>query len=256
MKPLVSNRARVDIDIDGARPSASTPQLDRELRAFEGPAANVEAPTQFEPAPTQALQLQRRVVGHDLAPSTNGGRGNVQRSRDVGGALEMRENIRFQHRRATLTRVGNVYQLQLTAREAKTDNGVLTLVNDMSSTIKERLLEAMGDKFTAADLAQACNVSKVAVHKWLTGQTKTLRAQTLAAAAKLLGVRAEWLRTGKGPKSLDEVEAANARVDRLEQAFLRLLEPLSDAVKLLEEIRKEQGNDRGNVKRSKSKRAS
>lgn len=50
-----------------------------------------------------------------------------------------------------------------------------------------------------ADLARACGVKPPTVHAWVKGNAKSLEATHLMAAALKLGVRPEWLASGKGP---------------------------------------------------------
>lgn len=72
----------------------------------------------------------------------------------------------------------------------------------MISTFAERLKEAMAGppKVTGRALAEACGIKAPSVSDWLSGKTKTIEGRNLLAAAKRLGVEAEWLATGRGPK--------------------------------------------------------
>lgn len=72
----------------------------------------------------------------------------------------------------------------------------------MKSTLSERLMEAMDGppKVSGVALAKACGVAPPSVSGWRTGDSKSLRGSNLLAAAKKLGVRAEWLADGIGPK--------------------------------------------------------
>jgi transcriptional regulator with XRE-family HTH domain len=92
---------------------------------------------------------------------------------------------------------------------------------DKLATLAERLTDAMGEDVSASDLARACNVSPAAVSKWLDGRTKDLKADTLAAAARALGVRDDWLRTGRLPR-----ERTGAQEDRQVDQVISILEDL------------------------------
>lgn len=68
------------------------------------------------------------------------------------------------------------------------------------STLKERLEQALAAKpgATKADLARACGISKPAVSSWFSGSTQSIEGQNLIRASGYLGVRPEWLATGRG----------------------------------------------------------
>lgn len=53
-------------------------------------------------------------------------------------------------------------------------------------------------KVTRPQLMAACGVSAEAVSKWLLGKSDNLKANHAFTIAKLCGVNAEWLATGKG----------------------------------------------------------
>ena len=72
----------------------------------------------------------------------------------------------------------------------------------MLSTLAERLLEAMKGppQVSAAELARACKVKPPSVNGWTSGDSKTMEASNLLAAARLCGVSPDWLATGIGGK--------------------------------------------------------
>lgn len=75
--------------------------------------------------------------------------------------------------------------------------------NAYMGSIGERIaarLKDMGDEVTVVDVAKAAGVSRQAVYMWLSGDSKSLKAANLLAVAQLLGVREQWLETGRGPK--------------------------------------------------------
>lgn len=69
------------------------------------------------------------------------------------------------------------------------------------TTLAERLQLAMDAKPGAsqAGLARHCHASAASVSNWFTGETKTLKAQSLVLAAEYFAVRPRWLLDGRGP---------------------------------------------------------
>ena len=69
-------------------------------------------------------------------------------------------------------------------------------------TLKDRLAEAMAGppKLTQAALARAVGVKQPTVNDWLSGKSKTIRGPILVRVAAHLGVNADWLATGRGPR--------------------------------------------------------
>lgn len=67
-------------------------------------------------------------------------------------------------------------------------------------TFADRFEEALKRRsLTKAELARRIGVSKQAVGEWASGKTKNVRPDNLVEAAKLLGVRVEWLAVGDLP---------------------------------------------------------
>lgn len=65
------------------------------------------------------------------------------------------------------------------------------------STLSDRVAAALSQSgLSQAELARACKVSPVSVNDWLSGKTKSMKAETAIAAAKALGVSASWLTHG------------------------------------------------------------
>lgn len=64
-------------------------------------------------------------------------------------------------------------------------------------TLAARLKLALAAKgLTSAALAKAIKVKRQTVYYWVDGTTKSIDSDNLAAAAKVLGVRSDWLRDG------------------------------------------------------------
>lgn len=93
---------------------------------------------------------------------------------------------------------------------------VTTVVTDY----KDRLAEAMKDaKLSPADLARELKLSYQAVSKVLKGGQFGM--ENNLKAAKRLGVRSEWLATGKGPR-LSPAALLRPEVQEIDEAFSRL----------------------------------
>jgi phage repressor protein C with HTH and peptisase S24 domain len=83
------------------------------------------------------------------------------------------------------------------------------------SALKDRLRLAMDGPpaVSQAELARAAGVKAHSVSDWLSGRTKNLEGSNLLAAAKALGVNAEWLATGRGPmKAGSDVAVSRYRI--------------------------------------------
>jgi transcriptional regulator with XRE-family HTH domain len=94
-------------------------------------------------------------------------------------------------------------------------------------------MKAAGD-ISMSQLGRECGVSPAAVSKWLNGGK--LSADNLASAARALGVREEWLRTGKLPREREHgpEEGLDEVIDLLED----LKGPLSALAAAIEKIGK------------------
>lgn len=114
------------------------------------------------------------------------------------------------------------------------------------TTLADRLRDAMGDDISMSDLARACGVSPAAVSKWLDGQTKELKAANYADASRALGVREEWLRTGKLPRERDAA-GDDSQIEHVMDLLDDLRGPLAALAIALEKIsesRPERGRKR------------
>ncbi len=87
--------------------------------------------------------------------------------------------------------------------------------------LAERLRKALTERpeITQADLARACAIKPPSVSDWLNGKTKRLSGSNLLAAARLLGVRPDWLATGKGQMRADAASAGGADATPSEDDF-------------------------------------
>lgn len=61
-------------------------------------------------------------------------------------------------------------------------------------------LKELEDKVSIADVAKAVGISRSAVYQWISGDIQSLKSSNLLAVAQLLGVREQWLESGRGPK--------------------------------------------------------
>jgi transcriptional regulator with XRE-family HTH domain len=159
----------------------------------------VQTRINFQLAGRQRLDLVGAALGDQRTPLGNRGPTDSEFPRHLGAGPEMIDNGLREHI-AMVTIVHHKKQPQLTEL-------LLTYVH--MSTLQERLLECMGDKWTQADLARECGISRTAVTKWLK-DTKQIEAQHIFTLARLFRVDPEWLATGKGRK---ERGAAQIRAD-------------------------------------------
>jgi transcriptional regulator with XRE-family HTH domain len=96
---------------------------------------------------------------------------------------------------------------KLMIEETNTDaialtSGMVTNIPDMTTTLAERLAQAMREAtppVSQADLARACGIKPPSVHAWLSGKAKDIRGDNAVKAARKLGITVEWLTTGRGP---------------------------------------------------------
>lgn len=85
------------------------------------------------------------------------------------------------------------------------------------TTLAERLALALEHAgISRADLARACGVRQPSVSDWFSGKTKNLTGLNLMNAAAALGVRQEWLGSGKGrmlgqPYELGRIEGWDSK---------------------------------------------
>jgi phage repressor protein C with HTH and peptisase S24 domain len=74
-----------------------------------------------------------------------------------------------------------------------------SLKERMEAAWKRRLeIAAPGERVTKAGLARAAGVRPPSVQDWFSGETKTLKGQSMIGAAAYLRVNASWLESGKG----------------------------------------------------------
>jgi transcriptional regulator with XRE-family HTH domain len=91
--------------------------------------------------------------------------------------------------------------------------------------LKDRIRSAMEAMPTVlqADLARACGVKPSSVSDWLSGETKSLKGNSLAKAAAILKVNPLWLAEGKGPREVVvDDQGDDSRQDELLAIFRRL----------------------------------
>jgi transcriptional regulator with XRE-family HTH domain len=75
------------------------------------------------------------------------------------------------------------------------------------NTLSERLQHALATRDKSpAELARAVKKTESAVSQWLSGETKSLRSESLIAACAFLGCHPAWLYSGKLPSGLDKAE--------------------------------------------------
>lgn len=83
-------------------------------------------------------------------------------------------------------------------------------------TLADRLAFALKQRGTSpAELARATKKTESAVSQWLSGETKSMRSDSLMATCSLLSCNAQWLATGKGASGL-EGNSANSNLPIVE----------------------------------------
>jgi transcriptional regulator with XRE-family HTH domain len=179
----------------------------------------------------ETLNLFSAELRNDRAPLADGSGTDTQRPRDIRGALKVINNVLFEHG-PSLTGLKLQTQPQLKSR-------ALTSVDmEKFATLAERLTDAMSVAETSgSDLARACGVSAAAVSKWLDGTTKKLSADNYASAARALGVREEWLRTGRLPRDREHAEEER-QVDQVVELLQELQGPLAALTAAIEKLSK------------------
>lgn len=179
--------------------------------------------------PFNLLGAKLRNNGTPLADSS---RTDPERPRDIRGFLKVFKNGLFEHA-PDLTIVQRHMQ-------PRCKTGVLTSVNmDHLPNLEDRLKDAMAkaDGMSNSELARACKVSPTAVGKWVTGGK--MSADNLACAARALGVRDDWLRTGRFPRERQHAEE-DRQMDRVVEILAQigaLLVPLQGAINELTKAR-------------------
>lgn len=88
--------------------------------------------------------------------------------------------------------------LTIVSSESQPQFTVPLLTSLYMPTLKERLIHAMGERFSKAQLAKECDISRAAVAKWFNERTKKIEAEYVFKLARLMNVDPEWLATGLG----------------------------------------------------------
>lgn len=91
------------------------------------------------------------------------------------------------------------------------------------TTLSERVRLAMEQAgLDQVALARACRITPVSVNDWLSGKTKSLKAEPAIDAAEALKVNPRWLACGKGPQSPDRNQSLTDQETSLLDAYRRL----------------------------------
>jgi transcriptional regulator with XRE-family HTH domain len=200
-------------------------------RQTDRSAPAVQLPLDSQGAFSDAFDFLSTEVRNDLPPFRDGGRTESERPRDIRGSLKVLNNVLFEHSHP-FTTVETSLQPQLRR------GGLTSVAMDKRlTTLADRLRDAMGDEISGSDLARACGVSPAAVSKWLDGQTKELKAANYVDAARALGVREEWLRTGKVPRERD-ADGDDRQLEHVMDLLEDLRSPLAALAAALEQISK------------------
>jgi transcriptional regulator with XRE-family HTH domain len=102
-------------------------------------------------------------------------------------------------------------------------------------TLAERIDEAITQSGAdVADIARACGISVQAVYAWMSGESKTLKGNSLAELAELAGYEPRWLIKGQGPKSTYPRGTPQAKVieamDTMDPYQVKILLKTAEAV--------------------------
>ena len=76
----------------------------------------------------------------------------------------------------------------------------------MWMALKDRIEEVMAAGYSASQLARAAGKTPSTVTHWITGATKTIKADSAAGIEGLTGFSAVWIATGRGSKRVNNVE--------------------------------------------------
>jgi len=122
-------------------------------------------------------------------------------------------------------------------------------------TLRDRISKAMGE-ITPAAFSRQIGVSPAAVSLWLSGATKSLKAEHATKIEQATGYRATWLVTGNGP------EKGESLFDRLTDDEREMLDNFralmdDDRAELAAEIQTRAARTRAHVEKAlKSLRSS
>lgn len=205
--------------------SGSSPR--RVWKHRDGTTAHIQLISNLESPAGNALDLKRGELGNDRTPLTDSGGGDAERPRDIRGLLKVIKNFAFEHAPPFTTLKCDM--------QAHANVAGLTLLNmenlpDLASRLRVSIKDA---GISNVDLATECGVTPAAITRWLSGEIKKLKADNYAAAARALGVREEWLRTGKLPRERD---AQDLQVERAMAAFRRMREPLEELLQVVRDM--------------------
>jgi transcriptional regulator with XRE-family HTH domain len=190
-------------------------------------ASHIQIVPNTKDASGDTFDLLGAELGNDATPLADSGRADANRSRDVRGLLKVVQNGFLEHK-SSLTLVQSNLQ-------PRCKNRVLTLVEmDHLSTAAERLKAAMKDAgVSQSDLARACRVSPTAVGKWL--HDSEMKADNLACVSRCLGIREDWLRTGRLPKEREKAEEERD-LDQVIVAMSQIVDLLAPLVAALDQF--------------------
>lgn len=91
-------------------------------------------------------------------------------------------------------------------------------------------------KVPVTAIAKAAGVTKQAVYQWESGDTKSLKGDNLLAVARVLGVDANWLSTGRGPMIADSggvLMELGSDAAEIARAYMKLSPALKASVRTL-----------------------
>jgi|SRR5688572_14900693 len=199
------------------------PKLSRNVDS----AADVKTLVPLQRTARNLFQLTSGVPRDNLGPLAHGSAGDLENSSHRGGLVpKVLQDISLQHG-AEFPIVDSLIQ---EARGVGTSWLTrLPLVSGSMSELKDRIRKAMGDQLTQADLARACKVTRAAVSKWLSGDTRDIKLRHVTALAKACQVRVAWLVADEGemrePRQQPDLAAIAQQVSALTEMVSELQHP-------------------------------
>lgn len=117
-------------------------------------------------------------------------------------------------------------------------NHLVGLIADMQ--LKDRIKEAMESaELAKAEFARATKSTPGAVTQWLSGETKSIKAEKANLMEIATGYSASWIVTGKGPKMAADKFALNqtaALADTAQAAMNNIAPELQGLIRLVNAI--------------------
>ena len=176
-----------------------------------------------------ALNLELSGVGRVFAPLGNSPTGKPEQFAQDFPSFEVLDSFGSSH-------IGdNLSTLRFNAQHTKTKK-----MPNQGMELKDRIREAMeGAGLKPLQLAVKTGKTSGAVTHWLTGATKSLKAETASLISSATGYNAQWLVTGKGDKLIKNDVGPRRLSDGLSPGALEIgalydMIPVGDQIKRIQ----------------------